>query len=114
MRKLKKVKWEKSLYAVVMLLFCLSLTACVSGRAHENFRSWMQEQVGKSADDPDAYMNRYRRLHVSTTRLLNGNLEEQYRSGRGSCRVYFEIDKVSRKIVRWRYDGTQDDCAIVP
>lgn len=95
-------------------VLCASLWACATGVAHENFKKAMDRQVGKNADDPGAYLVYYRRLHVSTTLLPNGNTEEQYRAGRDPCRVYFEVDKASRKIVGWRYEGTQEDCAIVP
>ncbi|MGC2518413.1 MAG: hypothetical protein WA373_04820 [Burkholderiales bacterium] len=75
----------------------------------------MQAEVGKNADDRYAYRNHYRRLFVAEKKLSNGNIEEQYRGGRSpDCHVYFEIDRVARKIVNWRYEGSEDDCAITP
>jgi hypothetical protein len=104
-----------ALRSVPVFVLCASLTACASGRAYENLGNWMQEQIGKSAEDPDAYRNRYRNLHVAAKELPNGNVEEQYRTGRGlRCQVYFEIDKATRKIVGWRYGGTQEDCVLIP
>ena len=75
----------------------------------------MQGNVGRSLDDPYIYRNRSRSLYVGANQLPNGNVEEEFRAGRGStCRVFFEIDKQARKVVRWRYIGTQGDCAVVP
>ena len=75
----------------------------------------MQEQVGKHSDDPDAIRNRYARLRVAVKTLANGNIEEEYRGGRGGrCPTYFEIDPLKKQIVGWRHEGTEDDCGIRP
>jgi hypothetical protein len=75
----------------------------------------MQQQVGKSIQDPGAYRNRYRALRIGEKQLANGNIEEEYRRGRGGrCPTYFEIDKTSQTIVAWRHEGTKADCGIVP
>lgn len=95
------------------LLLCASLSACVSGIAHQNFKSAMQRQVGRSVDDPNVPMNRYPKDRGPARDLPNGNTEQLFRFG-PSCQVYFEIEKASRKIVGWRYEGTQENCAIVP
>lgn len=103
-----------TLRSILVLALYASLSACATGVAHENFKKVMDRQVGKSADDPGAYLVYYRESRIGAKVLPNGNTEEQYRAGRGSCRVYFEVAKTTRKIVGWRYEGTQDDCAIVP
>lgn len=47
--------------------------------------------------------------------LANGNIEEEFKSGtRHKCRVYFEIDKSTERVVGWRYEGSEDDCVILP
>ena len=75
----------------------------------------MQAEIGKSADDPYAYRNHYRNLRIAVKELPSGNIEEEYRSGRGrGCRVYFEIDKAAGKIINWRYERTEQNCAITP
>lgn len=101
------------LFAVVL---CMSLTACAaSGGAHQNFKSIVQADVGRSLNDPYIYRNRSRNLYIATRPLPNGNVEEEFRGGRGpTCRVFFEIDNKARKIVGWRYTGTEGDCAVVP
>lgn len=98
------------------LALCISLTACAGSRsAHENFNITMQLDVGRSLDDPYIYRNRVRSLYVGTNPLPNGNVEEEFRGGRGpTCRVFFEIDNRARKVVGWRYTGTEADCGIVP
>ena len=103
------------LYLVLPIALCISLTACASGGAHKNFKNIMSGQVGRSADDPDIERNRYRNLRIGSRTLPNGNTEEEFKSGRGlRCRVFFEIDNKAGKIVGWRYEGSREDCAIVP
>jgi hypothetical protein len=50
-------------------------------RPQQNFKDWLQQQLGKSVDDPDAYINRYPENRITTRDLPNGNLELQYRGG---------------------------------
>lgn len=101
------------LCSVLPVILCVSLTACAAGRAHENFMDRMQRHVGRTAEDSNNSMNRYPENRGFTKSLPNGNIEQEYRFGPG-CQVYFEIDKSSRKIVGWRYEGTEQDCVLVP
>jgi len=71
----------------------------------------MQHQVGKNADDPTADTVRYRAYRIEVKTLPNGNTEEGFPLGR-ACHYYFEIDKVTRTIVNWRFEGTKEDCVI--
>lgn len=98
---------------LAIALICVSLAACASGRAHENFKSSVQWDVGKSIDDPNILVNRYPEDRGSPKTLPNGNIEQPYRFRRG-CQVYFEIDKASRRIVGWRYEGNEETCVLVP
>lgn len=107
---------QKALPLVLGFASCLMLlasqTGCASDRAHERFKSMMQDQVGKGKDDPNAYIRRYPEMHVDSRELSNGNREEHLRMGIAwRCHVYFEIDKLSQQIVGWRYEGTKDVCA---
>jgi hypothetical protein len=95
--------------------FVLILCACAVLDAHENFKEIMQGEVGKSVDNPYLTRNQYRNRLVNTRQLANGNVEEEYKTGRGlRCRTFFELDQKSGKVASWRYEGTKDDCAIVP
>lgn len=68
----------------------------------------MRSHVGLSIDDPYAYINRYPENRISKKGLPNGNLEDHFRRGHNNrCDIYFEIDKTTRRIVDWRYEG---DC----
>lgn len=107
------MKLRDALCSVLVLVLCVSLTACASGRAYENFKNRMQRQVGRSADDPNTSMNRYPENLGDAKKLLNGNIEQQYRFGPG-CQVYFEINEESRKIVGWRYEGSEQECVLIP
>jgi hypothetical protein len=73
----------------------------------------MQVQIGRSADDPNTSLNRYPENRGFAKNLPNGNIEQEYRFG-PDCQVYFEIDKTSRKIIGWRYEGAQEDCVLIP
>jgi hypothetical protein len=91
------------------------LAACATPVEHNNFKEVMSRQVGKSIDDADAYPVFYRLREVNAKQLPNGNLEEQYAAGRnGRCQLYFEVEPVARRIVRWSFDGSERDCVIVP
>ena len=82
---------------------------------HENYKSIMQSDIGRSADDPSVYRKKAHFYFLGVKYLANGNAEEEYKAGRRLiCRVYFEIDKGTAKIVGWRYEGTERDCVIVP
>jgi hypothetical protein len=98
------------------LVAIVSLGACAPGRvAHENFLESMQIQVGRDIANPNLMRNRYPERRVSTKVLQNGNTEEEFLDGIGlKCRVFFEIDNKTAKVVAWRYEGTQRYCAIVP
>ena len=89
----------------------LALGACASSSPHQNFRAAMHGEVGKHAHAFDAYTSHYGRWRMSVRELPNGNTEEEYPTGRRHrCRVFFEIDKDTRVIVGWRFEGAQDDC----
>lgn len=93
------------------------LGACVGlvGPAHQNFLNIYQLQVGSDIANPNSMRNRYPQRRVSMKVLANGNTEEEFQAGRElRCRVFFEIDNKAKKIMAWRYEGTEQDCGIAP
>jgi hypothetical protein len=91
------------------------LAACAEPPGHDVFARVMDSQVGKQADEPDFYPVYYRLPAVDAKTLPNGNTEEQFRAGpRGECRVFFELSAGARRVVRWRAEGGDRDCVIVP
>jgi len=105
----------RSAVLVALVMMGMSLAACASDVAHQNFRTIMQGQVGKSVDNPYTTRNRYPDRQLSIRQLVNGNTEEEFKTGRGlRCRTFFEIDNQAHKVVGWRYEGSEQDCAIVP
>lgn len=91
-----------------------SFAACSTGRAHQNFKSAMQAQVGRDLNDPYLLRNKSPN-YVGTKILPNGNAEDEFKIGRRlNCRVFIEADKAIGKTVGWRYEGIDDDCVIVP
>lgn len=99
----------------MILAGCLllpSLASCSSVTPHENFRGHMSHNVGKSIDDPNTNWVIPKYLIDSKT-LPNGNIENGYRF-RGTCRYFFEFDPNTRRIVGWRFEGSEGDCIINP
>jgi hypothetical protein len=93
------------------LALCSALVGCTAGR--DNFYKEMGGDIGKSADDPSTYRVRHPGLRVGMNKLSNGHLEEEYQTGfRLNCRVFFEIDGATQKIVNWRYGQPDDDCIL--
>ena len=99
------------------VIFSCSVFVCSCSYldAHQNYVRARQLQIGRSIDDPYAVRNRYPDRRVGVRALPNGNIEEEFKDGLGlRCRTFFEIDNKAGKIVAWRYEGTKQDCAIVP
>ena len=95
------------------------LVSCATSTApHENFKSNMQYEIGKKANDPNARLVRYSQLVTGKNILLNGNIEVEFVTfspgDRGDCVVYFEIDKKTNVIINWRYEGSEESCVIMP
>lgn len=97
---------------LTMLLLLPTIGSCSSVTPHENFKQHMSRNVGKKIGDPTTkWMNE--RVLMRSRELPNGQIEYQYRF-RGTCRYYFEVDSKTSVIVGWRFEGTEEDCAIVP
>ena len=93
----------------------LATAACATPPEHENFKRVMDRQVGKLIDDPDAYPVFYRLRQTNTKQLANGNQQQQYAAGRnGRCQVNFEVAPLTRRIVRWSFEGKERDCVLQP
>lgn len=105
-----KRKAGLTLWAAIVLF--PSLASCSTVTPHENFKQHMSHNVGKRIDDPRLnWVNQ--RVLIGSTTLPNGNIENEYRF-RETCRYFFEVDPKSRVILRWRFQGTERDCQIVP
>jgi len=104
-------------FSIALLPFAFTACATLDAYfdAHENSKTVMQLQVGRDISNPNLTRNRYRERLVGVKPLQNGIVEEEFLSGRDlRCRVFFTFDEQSQKIVGWRYEGTKDECAIVP
>jgi hypothetical protein len=88
------------------------LVACASVTPHQNFVAHMEGNIGKRIDDPSAMWVMPQHL-LGTSNLANGDVEYVYRF-QGSCRYFFEVDPKSNVMVKWRYEGSDRDCAIMP
>jgi hypothetical protein len=97
-------------------LFCIGfLASCGGVSPHQNFINIMNVNVGRDSDDPGYYRNSVRIHLIAVRPLKNGNIEEEFKIGRRlNCRDFFEIDEPKKTIVGWRYEGTEQDCVIVP
>jgi hypothetical protein len=104
--------FQCSFFALILIAI---VVGCAAGSAHENFKSLMQLQVGRNIDNPYYFGNRYAGSRIATRTLANGNSEEEFPIGyRHRCRVFFEIDKSTRTIIGWRYEGVEENCGITP
>ena len=94
------------------------LVSCVIPTPHENFKSNMQHEIGKKANDPNTRIVLSSQLVTGKNILLNGNVEVEFvifsPGDRGDCVVYFEIDKETNIIINWRYEGSEESCVIMP
>ena len=96
------------------LLLLAVLLSCSCGSflsAHENFKEHMSSALGKRITSPHTWAREER--HVSVRTLDSGNVEHGYLFRR-SCRYFFEVDQHTEVIVRWRFEGSEKDCAIAP
>ena len=92
----------------------LMLAGCASTSAeYQNFKQVMDRQVGKGIDEADAYPVFYRLRELDTKPLPSGNLLQQYAAGRNErCKLSFEVEARTRRIVRWSAEGDESDCVI--
>lgn len=95
------------------------LVGCVfvASDPHENFRAHLNKSVGMSVDiEPifsmcaDSQKNR-----IGQMIMENGNIEYKHILRRkGICTYYCEVDPHIRKVLNVRYEGSREDCVIVP
>ena len=87
-----------------------SLSSCASLNPYDNWKAMMDAKVSESIDN-DPYGVGAQPVDIKT--LSNGNLEFRYvrKNFRGSCKYFFEVDKTTRKVIAWRYDGEDKDKA---
>ncbi|CAM9967595.1 unnamed protein product, partial [Chrysoparadoxa australica] len=69
--------------------------------------------VGKKADNPATIIARYPQLIVNRRQLANGNVEIELRWVK-NCRVFYEVEKGTKVIKRWHFEGSKENCSIVP
>lgn len=97
----------------IMWPFLGWLSGCSSLTPHENFKMHMESTLGMNIDSPVEKTGIDPARLISSAILPNGNLENGYEY-RGSCKYFFEVDQQTHTIVRWRFEGTEQDCGIVP
>jgi hypothetical protein len=73
----------------------------------------MGASVGKSITAPPRVIKAYPDDLLVSRKLSNGNIENEYRY-RGTCRYFYEFDPSTKIILRWRFEGSESDCEIVP
>ena len=98
---------------LVALAATLASSACYTVTPHENFKSIIGASVGKGMDDPSAFTRRYPEALIGSHTLQNGNIELEYLLRR-SCRHFYEIDRATKIIIAFRFEGTIQDCEIQP
>jgi hypothetical protein len=98
--------WVVSFLGIALL----SLSGCLID-PYENFKEIMNSEVEHSVDTDAQHTFRANPADIRT--LPNGNLEYRYvgKNFRGICKYIFEVDKTTRKVIAWRYDGEDMDKA---
>lgn len=99
-------------FSIIALLLITS-TSCSSLTPHENFKSLMAHNVGSTIDDPNVIGSTLPKHLMESKTLPSGNIENKYK-GRRTCRKFFEFDPKTRVIVGWHFEGSEEDCVIVP
>ena len=81
--------------------------------ARDELGAVMQQEVGKTLDDPASYRAQHPNLRIGARKLSNGNTEEEYRAGfRDQCPVFFEVERGTSKVVGWHFGTPDDDCIL--
>src|SRR5699024_9443031 len=107
---------RKLLFICLVLMIGVSIggCACYSVKCkHANFIKLMGMNIGSSIDNPLVAGSTNPKYLIGSKSLPNGNMENEYQDV-GTCRVFFEFNPKARIIVAWHYQGTEQDCAIVP
>ncbi|WP_330925828.1 hypothetical protein [Candidatus Sororendozoicomonas aggregata] len=99
---------------IKLLLVIAVLANCSCGyfsSPHEIFKSHMSTTIGKHISDPHTWARPDR--FISARVLKGGNIENKYKLQK-SCFYFFEEDKSTGIIVKWRFEGEVKDCVISP
>lgn len=86
---------------------------------HENFkaalygRSPWSPRIGQNIDRTPRGIFPVSEDLMEIHQLPNGNVEMKYRWWR-SCRYFYEVEPKTRKIVGARFEGSEDDCRLIP
>jgi hypothetical protein len=94
-----------------------SLFGCALPTPYENFKDSITSDIGRSLDDPRIQFFYLRQTPLQVVSLQNGHDEYHYKlyyRGRDTCRYMIEVDPSARIIVNTRWEGTEEDCGIVP
>jgi len=51
---------------------------------------------------------------ISVKQLPNGSIEREYWLRKGACRFFYEYDPNTEIIIRWRYEGGEENCVKPP
>ena len=102
-----------SLMILIGGLLVATIQSCSTVTPHENFKNIFNNDIGKRADDPSSIVARYPEWFAGSQVLPNGNTENKYQ-WKDDCVYFYEIEKNSRIIVGWHFEGTESACEIVP
>lgn len=78
---------------------------------HESFKNHYNWYVGKTIQ---FFRTGSAPPEGKAKRLPNGNLEDEYWLYKGACRIYYEYNPETGIIVRWRFEGGEQNCVQNP
>jgi hypothetical protein len=108
------MKWLVGILLPLLVVGCISFVS-----PYQNFQDIIRAHIGSRIDDPDLlHANFFNPADlVKIVRLPNGHDEYYYKlyyRRRDTCREINEVDPTTRIIVNARWEGTEEDCGIVP
>jgi hypothetical protein len=98
---------------LIILWAALAMLGCASMTPHQNFMYGLSTTIGQDIDNVPPYKWPHPEDFMNAKVLPNGNEEREYKY-MGTCRLFFEVNLVTRKIVNARSEGRDDHCIIVP
>jgi len=101
------------IFSLFILEGCLIGIDYSAAGKHQSFKNMYGRQLGLDSTNADlSWIARYPESVINREILSNGNIELEYRamSFRDGCRVFYEIDSVSKIVTTWRFEGDEHSC----
>ncbi len=100
-------------------VFALALftAGCAALPPRDVFRNQMNSMLERDVDQIDSFEFGYRKNMISSAILVNDIIENTYvfkNKDGGNCLYAFDIEPKTRRILRWRIEGSDKPCYGAP